>query len=321
MVDIVHGESITKIFESRKLFKTHRTIAVEDFDFTITEEKPEIMSIAGESGSGKTTAARLILGFIKPTRGTVYFRGKSIWGLNRSERKEYRRTVQAVFQDPYASFNTMHQVDHYIRFSLKSFGLAKNKEEIDSMAREGLEEVGLKYDSIAGKYPHQLSGGERQRVMVARAFALKPRLIIADEPVSMLDASIRANVLNIIKDLKERWKISFMYITHDLSTAYYISDRIKIMYKGRVVESGPARRVLTEPLHPYTKLLIESIPKPDPEKRWKGAQVASITESGEQHITKGCRFYPRCSQRMEKCNAEIPRARNVEGRQVECFLY
>jgi len=323
MTDIMRAENVTKTFESARLFgrKIQKIIAVEDFNLYITEEKPEVISIAGESGSGKTTAARLMLGLIKPSQGTICFRGKDIWKLDGTERKEYRRNVQAVFQDPYATFNPLHKVEHAIRISIKKFRLAKNEDEIESRIEESLQEVGLKSDEVIGKYPHQLSGGERQRVMIARAFVIKPKLIIADEPVSMLDASIRANVLNIIKDLKEKWGISFMYITHDLSTAYYISDRIAIMYRGRVVERGLARQVLREPLHPYTQLLSESIPQPDPERRWRSTRGISITESEEKEIVEGCRFFARCRRRMEKCKTEIPTSEEIDGREVECFLY
>lgn len=321
MADLIKSEKLTKIFESSGfMIGRQRVIAVEDFNLSIKEEEPEVISIAGESGSGKTTVARLMLGLIKPTSGSVYFRGKNIWKMNESEQKEYKRNVQAVFQDPYATFNPLYKVEHFLRISIKKFNLAKEDIEIEKKIEESLGEVGLKYEETIGKYPHQLSGGERQRVMIARAFALKPKLIIADEPVSMLDASIRANVLNIIKGLKEKWKISFIYITHDLSTAYYISDSIKIMYRGRVAESGPVRQVLKEPLHPYTKVLLDSIPNPNPERRWSINGKFTI-ESGKEDLIKGCRFYPRCSYRMEKCKVEVPTFKEIDRRTVECFLY
>jgi len=323
MSDLIRVENVSKIFTSRRSFKKQITVAVDDFNFRIIEEEPEIKVIAGESGSGKTTAARLMLALIKPTYGKIYFRDKDVWKLNKFEQREYRQNVQAVFQDPYASFNPLHSVEHVMKIPLKKFGIAKNDDEIKKKIEESLCEVGLNYDEIKGKYPHQLSGGQRQRIMIARAFILKPKLIIADEPVSMLDASIRANVLNIIKRLRDEWKISVVYITHDLSTAYYIGDEIKIMFKGRVVESGPTRQVLTKPLHPYTQLLLESIPIPDPEKRWRSSDKISISyeESTNKEISEGCRFYFRCKYRTEKCKKETPALREVDGRLVECFLY
>lgn len=323
MSDLIKAEDVSKIFVTSKFFIGKKQIikAVENFYLHIQEEKPEIISIVGESGSGKTTIARLLLGLIKPTYGTIYFRGRDIWKLSRTEQEEYRRNIQAIFQDPYAAFNPLHPVEHSIKISIKKFKLASGEYEIEKKIEEGLQEVGLKYNEITGKYPHQLSGGERQRVMIARAFVLKPRLIIADEPVSMLDASIRANILNIMKDLKERWNISFIYITHDLSTTYYISDYIVVMYRGQIVERGLTDNVLMNPLHPYTRLLLDAIPLPDPERRWETRGSISSTETEKEERGKGCKFYLRCPKRMERCRIETPILKEVNGREVKCFLY
>ena len=242
--------------------------------------------------------------------------------MNRRDWKTFRREIQAVFQDPYGAFNTLRKVDRVLVVPIRKFKLASSREEEKELIIKALEAVGLSADEVLGKYPDELSGGQRQRVMLARAFLLRPRLIIADEPVSMVDASIRANILNNILDLKRKWGISFLYITHDLATAKYMSDIIIIMYRGSIVEMGYTDRVILNPLHPYAQLLIESVPEPNPNKRWEKHIKLPTIELHKQSIrVKGCKFYSRCPMRKKLCASERPRLIMVRGRLVACHLY
>ena len=297
--------------------------AVDNVTFSMPLEKPEILCLAGESGSGKTTIGRLILGFYKPTSGEILYKGKNIKNMNRREMRMYRREVQAVFQDPFASFNPLYTVDHALLTPILKFNLANSKEEARNLMFKSLESVGLDAESVLGKYPRELSGGQRQRIMLARALLIKPRLIIADEPVSMIDASLRADILNVMKDMKDKWNISFIYITHDLSTANYISDEIIVLFSGSIMEKGPIDKVIEEPLHPYVQLLISSIPIPNPKMRWTDKIELSKREVSSEAISiKGCKFYSRCPRRMKKCSEEKPALRDVgSGHCVACFLY
>ncbi len=318
---LIKMDHVYKIYEVRKLLAKNYIVAVEDFNLSIEYENPSIVTLAGESGCGKTTVARMILGLVEPTRGIIYYRGKDLRRLKGMDLVMFRRDVQAVFQDPYASFNPLHRIETILVTPIKKLGISNSDREAIEIAERSLEEVGLNPSAIMGKYPRQLSGGERQRVMIARALSLNPKLIVADEPVSMLDASIRANILNLIKDLKDRRNISFVYITHDLSTAYYISDEIIIMYRGSIVEKGIAKKVLLEPLHPYTKILIESIPIPDPTKKKNVRGTWLYEDATSSIISTGCKFYPRCPVRMEKCLSKHPPLIRINDREVACYLY
>ena len=321
--NLIEVRNLTKVFPLGGIFRRRGLVAVDNVSFSIPAEKPKILTLAGESGSGKTTTARLILGFIKPTSGEVLYRGKNIWKMSKEEWKQYRREVQAVFQDPYSAFNPIYKVDRVLTIPIKKFRLASSEEEAKEMIHRALEMVGLRPDEVLGKYPHQLSGGQRQRLMLARAFLLKPKLIVADEPVSMIDASLRASVLNVMLDLKNKLGISFLYITHDLSTANYVSDDIIVMYRGSIVEMGPVDKVIEEPLHPYVKLLINSIPVPDPDLRWRDRIVLPKVELSA-HIgeVRGCKFYDRCPERIDRCARERPKLTKVDSdRCVACFLY
>lgn len=242
--------------------------ALSGFDLEIEEGKPRIIAIAGESGSGKTTLGRTVLGMIRNTEGRLAYRGKTHDEMNRQEKKEFRRDVQAIFQDPFSVFNPFYRVDHLLRMPLKTFGIAKSNEEMNSLIAEALSRVGLRPDQVLGRHPHQLSGGQRQRIAVARSLMLKPRLIVADEPVSMIDASLRATILNRISALRDELGISIIYITHDLATARQVSDDLYVLLRGETVERGSAETVITAPQHAYTKLLVGSIPRPDPDQPW-----------------------------------------------------
>ena len=239
--------------------------ALHPLSFTLQGDVPQIISVVGQSGSGKSTMGGLMLGFTDPTEGAVRFEGKDIAGLGAKGRLDFRKRVQAVFQDPYACFNPFYRVDRALRYPFQRFGMPG---DVRHEMREACRAVGLDPDLVLRRYPHELSGGQRQRLIVARALMLSPRLLIADEPVSMVDASLRASILKNIHDLKERHGISIVYITHDLATAYHVSDYVMVLHKGRVVEAGPPEEVIGAPEHPYTRLLIDSIPWPDLGRPW-----------------------------------------------------
>jgi peptide/nickel transport system ATP-binding protein len=310
----------TKVFTSGFFRFQKRIVAVDKASFSISGDKPTIFTLAGESGSGKTTIARMVLGFISPDEGEIIYDGKSIFSLTKEEWKDYRRKVQAVFQDPYSAYNPVYTVDHVLYTPIRKFKLVESDEEAREMVEKALESVGLRHEEVLGRYPYQLSGGQRQRVLLARSLLLKPRLMVADEPVSMLDTSLRAGILNLMIELKEKLGVSFLYITHDLSTASYLSDYIAIMYRGTIVETGPIDDIIEEPLHPYTKLLIESIPIPNPSKRW-GTRIELPPREFSEEKTTGCKFFDRCPNRMDVCREKRPPAKPVGSRSVACFLY
>jgi peptide/nickel transport system ATP-binding protein len=296
--------------------------ALDDFSITFWEDQPKISTIAGESGSGKSTLANLALDFIHPTEGQIRYKGKDLAQMSRSERFTFRREVQAIFQDPFGTYNPFYKVDAVFETAINKFKLARTKNEAHKQMHEALEVVGLRANEILGKYPHQLSGGQRQRIMIARAFLLKPRLIVADEPVSMIDASLQVRILDIFRNLKDIYGISFLYITHDLSTAYQISDDIYVLYSGSVMEYGNVDYVIQQPRHPYTQLLVSSIPVPDPEIRWASRSSSSAAELVATGASGGCKFYGRCPHAMARCAASPPPAYGVGGQQyAACYLY
>ena len=246
--------------------------ALHPMSFTLDAAVPKIISIVGQSGSGKSTMGSLILGFNPPSTGEVLFKGRDINRQSAAEALSFRKEVQAVFQDPYACFNPFYRVNHALKLPFERFGLSQGTAHTQSAMEEACVAVGLAPDTVLGRYPHQLSGGQRQRLIVARALMLSPQLLVADEPVSMVDASLRATILKNIHDLKDRHGISVLYITHDLATAYHVSDFVMVLYKGHVVEAGPPAEVIGDPQHPYTQLLISSIPWPDLDRDWGSAE-------------------------------------------------
>ncbi|WP_421907506.1 ABC transporter ATP-binding protein [Mameliella sp.] len=253
------------------LFKGPGNTALAPLSFTLEGDRPMIVSVVGQSGSGKSTMGGLMLGFTRPTTGQVMFEGRDMAGLRGKAGHDLRRDVQAVFQDPYGSFNPFYRVDRALSLPLRRFGITKDPAEIDRRMHEACEAVGLNPQLILGRFAHELSGGQRQRLMVARALMLSPKLLVADEPVSMVDASLRASILKNLHDLKDRFGISIVYITHDLATAYHVSDYVIVLHAGQVAEAGPPREVIGDPQHPYTRLLIDSIPWPDVDRHWGDA--------------------------------------------------
>lgn len=293
--------------------------ALEDFTLTIPADKPEIIAIAGESGSGKSTMGGVALGLNKPTKGSVRFLGSDVWQTGMVHSPDYRRSVQAIFQDPFSVFNPFYPVERLMRMPLTQFGIAKNRTEQDELIGEALSRVGLRPEQIIGRHPHQLSGGQRQRIVVARALMLRPKLIVADEPVSMIDASLRATVLENLRSLRDDHGISLIYITHDLATARQVSDRLFVLYRGRAVEEGTALDVIGSPCHPYTQLLMNSIPRPDPDLGWHGESIGDEAR-GPLADRSACVFIDRCPTRIDACHRQ-PRQRRVGGSRVACHLF
>jgi len=312
----------TKVYGGSGIGGGKKVVALQDFNLSIAESPATITTIAGESGSGKTTLASLVLGFLHLTSGDVIYRGVNIQSMNAEQRVHYRREVQAVFQDPYEVYNPFYRVKHIFELAIRKFKLANDKAQARQMMEDALKVVGLRGGEVLEKYPHQLSGGQRQRMMIARAYMLKPRIIVADEPVSMIDASLRAMILDIMLHLRDDFGISFLYITHDLSTAYQIGNDIHIMYQGRVAENGDTGHVIENPKHPYVQLLLSSIPVPDPDVKWDTNLNLPSEEEMRNSPKSGCRFYPRCGSRMDRCLQGIPPLFPIENQhQASCFLY
>lgn len=293
--------------------------AVDNISFEV--EKGSVFVLAGESGSGKTTVARLILRAIEPDAGSVLFEGVDVTKLDDKKLKKFRTDAQMVHQDPYASIDPRMRILDIVMEPLSIHKLGSKSEQRERVIK-ALEEVRLEPAAeIATRYPHMLSGGQRQRVALARALVLKPKFIVADEPVSMLDISIRAEILELMKDLQEKHSITFLYITHDLSTARYIGKNIAIMYLGKIVERGPIDKVLLNPLHPYTQALIDAVSEPDPNNRFVEKKVRIKTDTAAEILRAGCNFEPRCPYAMDACKNEPGLLEVEESHYVSCFLY
>jgi len=254
--------------------------AVDDVSFNLNADPPQITSLVGQSGSGKSTLARIILGLQRPTGGSVTYGGKDIYKLSGKEYDAYRKEVQPVFQDPYSIFNPFYRVDRVFWTAINKFKLASSKQQGLAKIEESLHAVDLRPEDVLNRYPHQLSGGQRQRVMLARVHLLQPKFIIADEPVSMLDAAVRVLFLNILIDFTQKYGMTTLFITHDLSTAYYVGGEIMVISRGKIVESGNVEQVLVKPSHPYTQMLLASIPVPDPDARWTEKPTLALEEEG-----------------------------------------
>uniref|UniRef100_A0A7C4KK29 ABC transporter ATP-binding protein n=1 Tax=Anaerolinea thermolimosa TaxID=229919 RepID=A0A7C4KK29_9CHLR len=319
MAPIIEMRNVTKVFGG-PIGSPKATVALDDFSFAVDSDFPHIITIAGESGSGKTTMMMLILAFYEPSAGQILYNGKDIWKkMSRQETMDYRRNVQAVFQDPFAVYNPFYKVDNLLSIPIKNFRLARTKDETQALMESALRRVGLRPEETLGRYPHQLSGGQRQRIAVARALILQPKLLIADEPVSMVDASLRATLLQHIRDMNQELRIPILYITHDLTTAYHVSDYIVVLYRGGVMEAGDVERVIRDPKHPYTQLLVNSIPWPDPNHLW--GEAAEAKRAGTA-VLAGCRFADRCPHAFDLCWKEKPELYRTNGSQVAaCFLY
>jgi peptide/nickel transport system ATP-binding protein len=319
MNTILKTSNLTKVYKLGGLFNRVTINALDDVNLTIESDKPVIISIVGESGSGKTTLAKVILRLVKPTSGNAFVYDRQIAGEGETpSNTELFSTVQPIFQNPFEAFSAHRTVDMYLsNTATRVAGLSK-AEAVDAMT-EALRLVGLEYRDVRGKYPNQFSGGELQRVSVARALIPHPKIIVADEPVSMIDASLRMNVINLFLRLKEEFQRSFLYITHDLATAYYISDYIAVMYRGCIVEFGEARPILADPQHPYTQLLLASIPEIG--RKWEKKKMAMADIEAKEFQFEGCRFCNRCPIVEDKCTGERPPAiKKDDGRDVYCHF-
>ena len=315
MDKLLEVNELTKRYSQGSVIAKITLTAADRVSFYI---KPaEIFTLAGESGCGKTTTAKVVLGFEEATSGTILHNGKR---QTRKEKVWITEGVQAIFQDPFSTFNSLRTVDSYFHETVQNFRLAGSKEEaIDRIDRK-LQLVGLTYQEFAGKYPNEFSGGQLQRISIARALLTDPKLIIADEPVSMVDASLRMSIVNLFKKLRDELGVSILYITHDLATAYYVSDRIAIMFRGNIVEMGTVEQVLMNPRHPYSKLLRDSIPQADPTKRWTTTVTLSELEQ-EEYLRQGCKFAGRCPDVMEICKGVAPTDIYVDDVLVKCHKY
>jgi peptide/nickel transport system ATP-binding protein len=320
LLDVQH---VTVEFNIGGLIGGTLLTAVNDISFSLDSDRPEILTFAGESGSGKTTLSRLLLRDLDPTRGKVLFEGRDVSTIRgRTEFKEFMKKVQPVFQNPFETFSPLRRVEEYLFDTAINFGIASNRRNAAHVVDEALHNVGLSLEEVRGRYPHELSGGQIQRVSVARALISKPKLILADEPVSMVDASLRMEIVNLFQKLRDEQKVSVIYITHDLATAYYISDRIGIMLRGYVVESGPVEDVLVRPAHPYTQLLKESVPVPAPTGRESWAKHIELgTTEVKEYGRIGCKFAGRCPHVMDICRKADPPDVQVGQQTVKCYLY
>lgn len=325
-------EGAAPVLEARDLVKEYATsgglgrrgriAAVDGVSLALRDSPPEIISLVGESGSGKTTLSRILLGLTPPSAGEVLFKGKSLAALSKDEWDEYRRQVQPVFQDPYGIYNPFYRIERVLELAIRNFKLASSRKETYDLMHEALRAVDLRPNDIIGRYPHQLSGGERQRVMLARLYLLKPRVIIADEPVSMIDAAVRTLFLNILIDFRDKYGISCLFITHNLSTAYYLGGKLMVLCFGRVVESGDLDTIIRNPSHPYTQQLLQSVPTIDPEKRWTTKMDLHTVERPLTHEANKCVFVERCPHAFGPCSQNRPRDYAVRADQsAACFLH
>jgi peptide/nickel transport system ATP-binding protein len=320
LLDVKH---VTVSFHMGGILNRAHLVAVNDMSFSLNAQRPEIFTIAGESGSGKTTLSRVLLRDLDPSGGEVLFEGCNVSAIRRrKDFEQFMQKVQPVFQNPFETFNPLRRVEEYLIDTAINFKIAHNKSSAAREADRALHLVGLSLEEISRRYPHELSGGQIQRVSVARALISKPRLILADEPVSMVDASLRMSIVNLFKKLRDEQGVSIIYITHDLATAYYISDRIAIMQRGSVVEMGATDSVLDNPLHPYTRLLKESVPSPDMGNKSTWAKrIGLSTTEVKEYGRAGCKFAGRCPDAMEICRSSDPPSVEVSNRTVKCYLY
>jgi len=310
---------LSKVYVQRHGLKTTRLHVLSGVSFDV--KKGEVVALVGESGCGKSTTARLIARLATPTHGEIRLDGADVLAERRASRR-FRSRVQMIFQDPFGSLNSIHTVGYHLERPLRRLG-GVSKEDLPARVAGLLETVGLTPGaSWAAKHPHQLSGGQRQRVAIARALAASPDLILADEPTSMLDVSLRVGILNLLEELRDKRGIAYLYITHDLASARYLADRVLVMYAGHVVEAGPAEAVLSQPSHPYTRLLLEAVPDP---RRPPGSIAAPLAaKSGAPQLTAAataCPFADRCPEVVDACRKELPALKPVSSdRLVRCHL-
>ena len=318
---VLEARNLTKHFRTGGALSGETVKAVQGANIELY--RGHVVALVGESGSGKSTIVRMLARLYEPTDGDIIYEGESVLSRRgRSAMLKYRARVQMVFQDPFSSLNPVHKASHAIERPLKIYRKAIGSSVLKEMVYELLESVSLTPpEEFATKYPHQLSGGQRQRIAIARALAVEPDVILADEPVSMLDVSIRLGILNLMAELRERRNISFLYVTHDLASARYFSDEILVMYAGFIVEKADSEDLISNPKHPYTQMLLASVPDPS-----RGLRTADVEIKGEipdlTDLGQGCPFAPRCAHVMDKCHHAMPDVMPLaDGRWVRCYLY
>lgn len=296
-------QNVSKIFRIGGMLMGKKLVAVDDVTLDIDAGKPVILSIVGESGCGKSTLCKMILRLHNPDMGDIKLLGKAYSDKKSYDSKQFKLDIQPIFQNPFETFSARKTVDTYLFNTALRLGICKTRAEAEKVIDEVLRNVGLSMEVVKGKYPTQFSGGELQRVSIARALITRPKLIIADEPVAAIDASMKMNIVNLFKELKEKYNVSFIYITHDLSTAYYVSDYIATLYRGSLIEYGPAKEIMDRPAHPYTELLMNAVPRVG--EKWDDSMVMPDMEDKEYSITY-CKFAPRCPYATDECRKQRP---------------
>jgi peptide/nickel transport system ATP-binding protein len=318
LVPLLSVRGLGKTFSVRQGLRAREVRALTDVSFDV--HRGEVVALVGESGSGKSTTARLILRLAPASQGEILFEEQDLL-RRRGATRRLSAHIQMIFQDPFGSLNPMHTVAYHLERPLVRHGKAARRADLERRVGELLETVGLVPSAdVARRYPHELSGGQRQRVAIARALAVDPKLILADEPTSMLDVSIRIGILNLLCKLKEERGISLLFITHDLASARYVADRTMVMYAGLIVESGPSHVVMDEPLHPYTRLLLSAVPAPTGTVKAPLAEKSGAVQ--QMNGSSGCPFANRCPEVFDRCRSEMPALRSIlSHRQVRCHLY
>lgn len=317
MAKLLEIKNVSKIFRIGGMLRGKKLVAVDDVSLSIDSDKPVILSVVGESGCGKSTLCKMVLRLHNPDMGEIILNGHSYADKKGYNAKQFKLDVQPIFQNPYESFSARKTVDSYLYNTALRLGIARNRAEADQKVDEALKSVGLSLEVVKGKYATQFSGGELQRVSIARALITRPKLIIADEPVAAIDASMKMNIVNLFKELRDKYNISFIYITHDLSTAYYVSDYIATLYRGCLIEYGPAKEIMDEPAHPYTELLMSSVPRVG--DKWK-EELAMPDMEGKEYALTCCKFAPRCPYATDECRKEKPAPTDMGGeRMVLCY--
>ena len=319
MTNLLEYRNVSKVFRIGSMLRGKKLVAVDRVSFNIPADKPVIMSIVGESGCGKSTLCKMLLRTYNPDGGEILLNGQNIFDGKAFPRERFIREVQPIFQNPFEAFSLRKRVDSYLYSTAIHSRPNVSRHDAIEMMDAALHSVGLSLGLVEGKYAAQFSGGELQRVSIARALITRPKIIVADEPVAMIDASMKMNIVNLFKSLKDVYGVTFLYITHDLSTAYYVSDMICTLYRGELIENGSAKDIMERPAHPYTRLLMDSIPRVG--DKWD-ENVALPDIETKEYALSYCKFAPRCAYATERCRQGTPDLRPLgrEDRMVKCFF-